>query len=143
MSSRLTLLFLCDQSHLYSDFIEKFGDAGFQVLIARSLVQAKTVLLARAVDFVVLRHDCSRDDRVLAGPLKRIAPGTAIYLFTDQAQARPDDIDLIWRAEVGDEDATRAMAMLLRSLLQPRQASRAAAVLTGIDSLFVGARADG
>ena len=144
MNSRLTLLFLCDHAEHYAGFVEEFKAAEFQVLIARNLGHAKALLLSRAVNLIVLRHDCSCDDRQLAIPLKRVAPELPIFLLTDQAQPRPADIDSIWRWQVGDEVVTRGMARFFRHLLQTDPSSRRPApVLVGINSFFAGSRAHG
>jgi len=144
MNSRLTLLFLCEHAEHYAGFLEEFRAADFQVLVARNVGHAKALLLTKNVTFIVLRHDCSGDDRLLASPLKRIAPDVRIFLLTDQAQPRPADVDSLWRWHVGDEVVTRGMARFFRHLLQAEHtARRPAPVLVGIHSLFTGFRPQG
>ena|ERR1700757_4131409 len=144
MSTRLTLLFVCDRSYLYSTFIEEFRAADFQVLIARNLAQAKSALLARAVSCVVLCHDCSRDDRPLAASLKRMAPHIPVFLLTDRQQSMSSDIDSIWRSDLRDEVLTRSMAVFFRHLFGPRDVSlRPSLVLNGAPRFFVGVQANG
>jgi hypothetical protein len=128
MSSRLTLLFVGDQSQRYSPFLAEFQSANFQVLIARSIRQAKAILLTRSISVIALCHDGDRDDRKLAAQLKRITPGVPIFLLTNQEQPRPADIDSIWRFEPGDEAVTRGMAVFCRNLFQPDHAFRRAAL---------------
>ncbi|HZP22581.1 MAG TPA: hypothetical protein VFB04_03985 [Terriglobales bacterium] len=123
MNSRLTLLFVCNQPYLYSNFIAEFGSAGFQVLLARNLAQAKAMLLSRPVNAVLLRHDCSGDDRALAPQLKRTAPHISIYLLTDQQQRPPRGIDSVWSWETADVVVARGMAILFRRLFSPRAVS--------------------
>ncbi len=144
MSSRLTLLFVCNQSPLYAGLIAEFRAADFQVLIARNLTQAKAVLLNRSVNVIVLRHDCNRDDRALATPLKRLSPHLPIFLLTDQEQPRPADVDSILRSETDDEVVTRGMALFLRHLFNPRHSSlRPRLVLGRVDPLLAGVRTNG
>lgn len=145
MSTRLTLLFVCDRSYLYSNFIEEFRAADFQVPIARNLEQAKSALLARSISGVVLCHDWSRDDRPLAAALKRTAPDVPVFLLTDQEQPRlAADIDCIWRSDLRDEVLTRGMAVFFRRLFSPRDASlRPSLVVGGAAPFFVGVRANG
>lgn len=142
MSTRLTLLFLCDQAGSYARFIEEFRAADFQVLVARSLAQAKAILLSRSVIAIVLSQDCTRHERALATPLKRIAPTLPIFLLTNQEQPRPVDVDAIWRSEMDDEVVTRGMAQFFRHLFHPRhQSRRPTLVLGGLQSFIVGVRA--
>ncbi len=143
MSSRLALVFLCDQADAYASFIEEFRAADFQVLIARSLAHAKAILLTRSANAIVLRHDCNRDDRALATQLKRTTPHIPIFLLTDQEQSRPVDVDLICRSQIDDEVVTRGMAQFFRQLFHPHQAPlRSRLVLGDVDSFFVGVRAN-
>src|SRR5579863_1239286 len=142
MSTRLTLLFVCDRSYLYSKFIEEFRAADFQVPIARNLAQAKSALLARSISGVVLCHDWSRDDRPLAASLKRTAPQVPVFLLTDQVQPRlPADIDCIWRSDLRDEVLIRGMAVFFRRLFSPSDAAlRPSLVVGGVFPLFGGIR---
>jgi|SRR5271166_1079964 len=142
MDSRLTLLFVCNQSHLYPVVLAEFKSAGFQVLIARNASQAKAVVLARSVEAFVLCHDRYRDDRGLAPQLKRIAPGVPIFLFTDQQQPLPGDVDSIWRFEPGDEVVTRGVAVFCRNLFKPTPAFRRAAPALGAVAPAFGVRAN-
>jgi hypothetical protein len=146
MSTRLTLLFVCDRSYLYSNLIEEFRTADFQVLIARNLAQAKSALLARSINFIVLCHDWTRDDRPLAASLKGAAPQVPVFLFTDQEETRlPADIDSVWRVDLRDELLTRGMAVFFRRLFSPREASLRPSLVVGgaAPPLFVGLRANG
>ena len=116
MSSRLILLFVCDQAEDYSVLLSEFRSVDFEFVIARNLAHAKRILQTRNVDAIILRHDSKIDDRSLATELKHIKPRIPIYLVTDQPQPRQAGIDSVWRAEIGDEVATRAMALFFRHL---------------------------
>lgn len=143
MSTRLTLLFVCDRSYMYSAFIEEFRAADFQVLIARNLAQARSALLARSISCVVLCHDRSRDDRPLAASLKRMAPHVPVFLLTDQKQPLPADVDAVWRSDLRDQTLTRGMAVFFRQLLGPREVSlKPSLVVDGATLFFVGVRAN-
>lgn len=133
MSTRLTLLFLCDQSSLYSGFISAFASAGFQVLLANSLSHASKILTSQQVDAVIIRHDGQRDDRPVAARLKGMMPRLPVVLVTDEAQARPATIDSIWRAEIGDEVVTRAMAMFFRQYFRPTRTSGPDKLVSDLD----------
>jgi len=144
MSTRLTLLFICDRSYLYSTFIDEFRAADFQVVVARTLTHAKSLLLTRPLSGVVLCHDCSRDDRPQAGPLKRLAPHLPVFLLTDQEQSLPADIDCVWRSDLGDEVLTRGMAVFFRHIFNLRDTSRRPSlVIGGSVPFFAGIRANG
>ena len=119
MNFRFTLLFVCDQAHFYSSFIDAFVATDVQVLIARNVAQAEAFLLRSPVHGILLRHDGNRDDRRLASQLKRIAPRVPIFLLTDQAQPRQPDIESIWRADLGDETIARAMALFFSQVFKP------------------------
>jgi hypothetical protein len=122
MNSRLTLVFVCDQSHLYSGFLTEFRSADFQVLTARNIAQAKGVLLTRSVNAIIICHDGLRDDRPLAPQLKRTAPDVPIFLFTAYQQPLPEDVDSIWRFDQGDSVVARGMAVFCRNLFKPTPA---------------------
>lgn len=124
MSSRLTLLFLCDQAHSYSHFLSEFRSLNFQVLIARNVAQAKTILQGHPVDGIMLRHHGECDDRPLASKIKRITPRIPVFLLTEHEQPKPADIDSVWRAELGDSVIARAMATFLASCLRSSRLSR-------------------
>lgn len=142
MSTRLTLLFLCDHAGSYACFIEEFRAAEFQVLVARSLAGAKAILLSRSVNAIVLGQDCTRGEHALATQLKRIAPTVPVFLLTNQEQPRPVDVDSIWRSEIDDQVATRGMAQFFRHLFHPRHESRRPTLVLGsLHSFIVGVRA--
>lgn len=144
MNTRLTLVFVCDQPHLYTEFLTQFQAANFQILIAHSNLQAKSILLTQSVTGIVLCHDYSRDDRALATQLKRISPDVPVFLLTNRQQPRPADVDSIWRAQIDDAVALRGMAMFFRHVFNPRQVSLKAAVAGGeVESFVVSARAMG
>lgn len=144
MSSRFTLLFVCNQAYLYSNFISEFGSAGFQVLLARNLAQAKTMLLDRPVNAVLLRHDCTADDRALAPQLKRIAPHISVYLLTDQQQRPPRAIDSVWSWATPDVAVARGIAILFRQLFKPRALSSKPRVVTEeVEPRVIAATANG
>ena len=124
MSSRLTLLFLCDQADSYAAFLAEFHSANFQVLLARNVAQAEAVLQRQTVDGVMLRHDYLRDDRPLAAKIKRITPRIPVFLLTELEQPKHADIDSVWRAELGDTVVARAMAVFLGGYLQSASLSR-------------------
>jgi hypothetical protein len=143
MTSAVTLLFLCDQPHLYPEFLRQFRAAEFQMPVARNLAQAKAVLLSRSVKGIVLLHDSSRDDRPLAAQLKRMSPHTPIFLLTDQEQPRPADIDAVWRAALDDETVARGMAVFFCQLFRTRPSPpQPRPLLVGLDALFPGIRAN-
>ena len=144
MNSRLTLLFVCNQANLYSNFISEFGSAGFQVLLARNLTQAKAMLLSRPVNAVLLRHDCTGDDRALAPQLKRIAPQLSVYLLTDQQQRPPRGVDSVWSWKTPDVTVARGMAILFRQLFTPRAVSAGVRLVPDErEHRFVAIRANG
>ena len=144
MSSRLALLFLCDQSELYSKFILAFTSADVEVLIARNLQEAESILLKRPVHGILLRHDSKRDDRQLATQLKSITPRVPIFLLTDQTQPKQRDIDSIWHADFADETITRAIATFFSQVLQPSSMSGTRTPMSGgAHFLSRGTRAQG
>lgn len=124
MSSRLTLLFLCDQAHSYSHFISEFRSVHLQVLVARNIAQAKAILLGHPVDGIMLRHHGQCDDRPLATKIKRITPRIPIFLLTEHEQPKHADIDAVWRGELGDSVVARGMAAFLAGYLHSWRLSR-------------------
>jgi len=139
MNFRFTLLFLCDQSHCYSSLISAFVAADVQLLIARNVEQAEALLLRKSVHGILIRHDRNRDDRRFANHLKRTAPRVPIFLLTDQEQPRDPDIESIWRADIGDETITRAMALFFSQVFKPSGLFGARAPIFGeADFLFRG-----
>lgn len=134
MSTRLTLLFLCDQSSLYSGFISAFASAGFQVLLASSVSHAGKILNNRPVDAVIIRHDSQCDDRAAAIQFKRRSPRLPVFLITEEPQPRQDGIDSVWRAKVGDDVVTHAMAAFFKQYFLPSRSSRSGKLVS--DSKF-------
>lgn len=122
MKASSTLLFICDQVQQYEVFISEFRAVETRILIARNLIQAKTMLLANPADGIIIRHDSAADDRPLAAKLKRIAPRTPVFLITDQKQQPLAAVDSIWRGELNDRVVARAIALLFRHLFQPSEA---------------------
>ena len=122
MKASSTLLFLCDRAQQYEVFISEFRNAEIRILIARNLDQAKSMLLSKPADGIVIRHDSAADDRSLAVKLKRIAPRTPVFLITDQKQQPQAAINSIWRGELNDRLVARAIALLFRHLFQPNDA---------------------
>jgi len=117
-------MFVCDQAELYANFVTEFKWAGFQVLPARNLAHAKSLLLSRRIDGVVIRHDDQADDRTLAARLKRITPHVPVFLLTDREQpSLQSDIESIWRGDFTDPLVARGMAMFFRQYLTLRLAN--------------------
>lgn len=141
MNSRLTLLFVCNQPRLYSAFLPEFKSADFHVLIARSLVRAKAILLTQSVNAILLCHDGHCDDRALAPQLKRMSPGVPIFLLTDQEQSRAADIDSVWRFDPGDAAVTRGMAFFCQNLFRPTPAFRRSPFALGAAASVLAVRA--
>jgi hypothetical protein len=125
MKASSTLLFLCDRAQQYEVFLSEFRTAEIRILIARNLTQAKSMLLSKPADGIVIRHDGAADDRSLAVKLKRIAPRTPVFLITDQKQQPQAAIDLVWRGELTDRTVARGMALFFRHLFRPCDPSRA------------------
>jgi len=136
MNSRLTLLFVNDQPHLYLNLLAEFRSANFQVLIARKDRQAKAVIRTRSVNAIILLHDVHGDDRVLAPQLKRITPGIPIFLFTDYPQPLPAAVDSVWRYKHGDAVVAHSMAVFCRNLFKPTPEFRGVLAPRAVASAF-------
>jgi hypothetical protein len=120
MSSRSTLVFLCQDPKRYGNFIAEFSSAGFDLLLAHDLTQARSHLVRGRADAIVVRHDGLADDRVLAPKLKSIAPRVPIFLVTDQEQpGQQPDIDAVWRGDFTDDVIARCMAVFFERHLAP------------------------
>jgi len=52
-----------------------------------------------------------------------------IFLITDEAQPRQDAIDSIWRAEIGDDVVTHAMATFFKQYFRPSRFARSGKVV--------------
>jgi hypothetical protein len=141
MKASSTLLFICDQVQQYEVFVSEFKSAEIRILIARNLTQAKTMLLGKPSDGIVIRHDSAADDRPLAAKLKRIAPRTPVFLITDQKQQPLAAVDSIWRGELNDRVVARAIALLFRHLFQASQALQTSKPTLRESNLFLAALA--
>jgi hypothetical protein len=140
MNSRLTLLFVCDQSQFYSAFLTEFESADFQVLIVRGPARAKSILLVRSVNAIILCHNQHHDNRALAPQLKRIAPSVPVFLLTDQPQSRATDIDSVWRFDSSDPVVMRGMAIFCRNLFSPTPAFCRSAFALGVAATVLAVR---
>jgi hypothetical protein len=141
MKASSTLLFVCDQVQQYENFISEFRAVETRILIARNLTQAKTMLLGKPADGIVIRHDSAADDRPLAAKLKRIAPRTPVFLITDQKQQPLAAVDSIWRGELNDRVVARAIALLFRHLFQPSEALQTSKLKLRESNVFLNALA--
>lgn len=119
MSSRLTLLFVCDQRELYPVLTSALESADFRLVVARDKEQANGILKEVVVDAVLIQQAETRSGRSICAALKRQSPRTPILLFADEDQ-RPEaypGIYSVLHADAHDEILTRAVALFLRQSL--------------------------
>lgn len=119
MSSRLTLLFVCNDRELYPVLTSALESANFHVVVARDKDQANGILKQVVVDAVLIQQSENRSGRSICAALKRQSPRTPILLFADedqQPEAYPG-IYSILHADANDEILTRAVAVFLRQSL--------------------------
>lgn len=119
MSSRLTLLFVCNARELYPVLISALESADFHVLVAHTKDQANALLKEIRVDAVLIHQSEDRPGHSICAALKRRAPRTPILLFADEEQ-QPDvypGIYSVLHADSHDEVLTRAVAVFLRQSL--------------------------
>jgi hypothetical protein len=126
MSARLTLLLLCDQTELNSQFISALLAIGFQLLIEHHLEDVKRVLSRVPVDAIMIRHDAVRDGSLVGAELKVVAPRTPIILFPSDTQYRGPrlGIDSVCHADPQDETLARAVAVFFHSALSAKPPNR-------------------
>ncbi len=119
MSSRLTLLFVCNERELYPVLTSALESADFHLVVARDKDQANSILKQVVVDAVLIQQSAHRSGRSICAALKRQSPRTPILLFADedqQPEAYPG-IYSILHADAHDEILTRAVAVFLRQSL--------------------------
>jgi hypothetical protein len=119
MSSRLTLLFVCNECELYPVLTSALESADFHLIVARDKAQANGILKQVVVDAVLIQQGASLAGRSICAALKRQSPRTPILLFADedqQPEAYPG-IYSILHADAQDEVLTRAVAVFLRQSL--------------------------
>lgn len=119
MSSRLTLLFVCDHRELYPVLTSALEWADFRLILARNKEQANGILKDIMVDAVLIQQSEAHTGRSMCAALKRRAPRTPILLFADedqQPEAYPG-IYSVLHADAHDEVLTRAVAVFLRQSL--------------------------
>ncbi len=119
MSSRLTLLFVCNERELYPVLTSALESADFHLVVARDKDQANGILKQVVVDAVLIQQGKSSSGRSICAALKRQIPRTPILLFADedqQPEAYPG-IYSILHADAHDEILTRAVAVFLRQSL--------------------------
>ncbi len=127
MSSRLTLLFVCNERELYPVLTSALESAGFHLVVASDKEQANGILKQVVVDAVLIQQSESHSGRSICASLKRQIPRTPILLFANedqQPEAYPG-IYSILHADADDEVLTRALAIFLRQSLNSSQASDA------------------
>ncbi len=136
MSSRLTLLFVCNERELYPVLTSALESAEFHLIVARDKDQANGILKQVVVDAVLIQQGESRSGRSLCAALKRQLPRTPILLFADedqQPEAYPG-IYSILHADAHDEILTRAVAVFLRQSLDRSPDAHGAPLAGGSDS---------
>jgi PleD family two-component response regulator len=119
MSSRLTLLFVCNERELYPVLTSALESANFHLVVARDKDQANGILKQVVVDAVLIQQGASRSGTSICAALKRQSPRTPILLFADENQ-QPEPypgIYSILHADAHDELLTRAVAIFLRQSL--------------------------
>lgn len=119
MSSRLTLLFVCNERELYPVLTAALESADFHLVVARDKDQANGILKQITVDAVLIQQSEGRSGRSICVALKRQIPRTPILLFADEDQ-RPEaypGIYSVLHADAHDEILTRAVAVFLRQSL--------------------------
>jgi PleD family two-component response regulator len=123
MSSRLTLLFVCDRRELYPVLTSALEWADFRLVVARDKEQANSILKEVVVDAVLIQQAETRLGRSTCAALKRQLPRTPILLFADEDQ-RPEaypGIYSVLHADAQDAVLTRAVAVFLRQSLDGSQ----------------------
>ena len=119
MSSRLTLLFVCNECERYPVLTSSLESAGFHLVVAGDKEQANNILKQVTVDAVLIQQSENGSGRSICATLKRQIPRTPILLFADedqQPEAYPG-IYTILHADAHDEILTRALAIFLRQSL--------------------------
>lgn len=119
MSSRLTLLFVCNERELYPVLTSALESADFHLVVARDKDQANGILKQVVVDAVLIQQSANRSGRSICAALKRLSPRTPILLFAGEDQ-RPEaypGIYSILHADAHDEILTRAVALFLKQSL--------------------------
>jgi len=119
MSSRLTLLFVCNERELYPVLTSALESANFHLVVASDKDQANGILKQVVVDAVLIQQSANRSGRSMCAALKRQSPRTPILLFADenqQPEAYPG-IYSVLHADAHDEVLTRAVAVFLRQSL--------------------------
>jgi hypothetical protein len=126
MSARLTLLLLCDQTELNSQFISALLATGFHLLIEHHPEDAKRLLSRAPLDAIMIRHDAVRNGSLVGAELKVVAPRTPIILFPGDTNCRGPQlgIDSICHADVRDETLARAIAVFFHSALSSQPPNR-------------------
>lgn len=119
MSSRLTLLFVCDHRELYPVLTSAIESAEFSLLTAGNKEQADSILKEATVDAVLIQQSEVRRGRSICAALKRQSPRTPILLFAaeDQQPESYPGIYSVLHADAQDEVLARAIAVFLRRCL--------------------------
>lgn len=120
MSSRLTLLILCDQMELHPLLISALEAADFRVVRASRKEQATKLLADLDVDAVIVDQSASHTGVSICPALKRVSPQTPILIFAGENQHTQSypGIYSVLHADPSDELLARAIAMFLRESLR-------------------------
>jgi hypothetical protein len=125
MSSKLTLLFLCNPSEQHALFVSALTAANFQLVVAHHEEQAKRLLSTRTVNAIVIHHSAIKRIGSLCESLKRVAPTTPILRIGDGFPGPQPGVDAVYRVDLQDEVLTHAVAIFLQQSLAKNR-SRAA-----------------
>ena len=134
MSSRLTLLFLCDDYEVECPFIPALQAAGFRLVVPGQLEEAFFRLNQHQVDAIAVhRSDLGRNP-ALTSVLKAMGRKSPVLLLTGKSSApaiKPPGVDAIFCADARDESVVRAVAVFLRCLLSRKSPNPADELLSG------------
>ena len=128
MSSRLTLLLICEGCERYPLLISALQSAEFDLITADTPETAMLALGQSSVDAMLIRPGGSSVNRPAYVALKRRAPRAPILLFDVGAQITEKGQGLysVIHVNVQDDVLVRAVAVFLRESLLLAQSAHAA-----------------
>jgi|SRR5208282_5545536 len=120
MSSRLTLLFVCDAAEDCSPFRAPLRADNDRLLVGHRTEDTKMLLSGEPVDAIIIHQDHLQDGCSVVGELKRAAPRTPVMLLRTDKQCKgikPPGIVAVCCADLRDEKLVKAMWMFFRLIL--------------------------
>jgi hypothetical protein len=123
MSTRFSLVFVCDNAAARSVFCDDLRETGLRVHAVHNTESAVLCSYNEPVDGVLIYHDDVRLGSTIACGMKPLFPNTPVVLISTglETMAPSSGIDAVCYSNSLDGETSQVIAMLFRELLSKPQ----------------------